>query len=321
MPHPRTAPRTPRPHRPGPAPIRRTTEPESPTGRRRFLEWDEYRVEREWRRYEGTPLRDLYRQLRERFLARHRPTTPGRSLEIGPGPGRFIGLIGHPEDRVSLLELSRAMLQRIQADAGTGHGSLLDLVQGDAVAPPFRPAQFHRVVLLGNVLGFAEADARELLSRSSALVSPGGRLLLEFVAGPGERSRYLHRLPAGAIARLLAAPLRAVQPRVEREGFDRVREKETGGRHFWRFTPSEVEAEVRRAGFDLREVIAVGPSLGNDSSKLGAIRAAPTAWAHLLELEEAIGRQPDRQREAAAILLAAERTGTWPSGPKKGIVK
>jgi SAM-dependent methyltransferase len=308
MQHSRTSPQTRRPRRPGSVPVHRVIETKAPPGRRRFLEWDDYRVEREWRRYEGTPLRDLYRQLRERFLARHRPTSPGRSLEIGPGPGRFVGLIGHPDDRVSLLELSRAMLRRIQADTGVGHGSRLDLVQGDAVAPPFRPAQFHRVVLLGNVLGFAEADARELLSRSSELVAPGGRLLIEFVAGPGERSRYLHRLPAGVIARLLAAPVRAVQPRVEREGFDRVREKETGGRHFRRFQASEVQAEVRAAGFDVREVIAVGPSLGNDASKLGAIRAAPTAWTHLLELEEAIGRQPDRQREAAAILLAAERT-------------
>ena len=264
-------------------------------------------MEREWRRYEGTPLRDLYRQLRERFLARHRPTSPGRSLEIGPGPGRFIGLIGHGEDRVAVLELSRAMLERIRTGPGVGPGSVFDLVQGDAVAPPFRPAQFHRVALLGNVLGFAEADAQELLMRSSALVSPGGQLLIEFVAGPGERSRYLHRLPAGAIARLLAAPVRAIQPRVEREGFDRIREKQTGGRHFRRIQPSVIEADLRAAGFVIRETIAVAPCLGNDASKLAAIRGAPTAWAHLLEIEEAIGREPERQTDAAAILLAVER--------------
>ncbi|MGA7860841.1 MAG: class I SAM-dependent methyltransferase, partial [Thermoplasmata archaeon] len=181
-------------------------------GRHRFLEWDDYRVEREWRRYEGTPLRDLYRELRERFLVRHRPSAPGRSLEIGPGPGRFTRLIGHAGDRVALLELSRAMLERIQADpAGRGLPGL-DLVQGDAVTPPFRSGKFHRVAMLGNVLGFAESDAPALLSRTAALVGPGGELLIEFVAGPGERSRYLHRLPAGAIARLLVAPVRAVQP-------------------------------------------------------------------------------------------------------------
>ena len=276
-------------------------------GRHRFLEWDDYRVEREWRRYEGTPLRDLYRELRERFLERHRPSAPGRSLEIGPGPGRFTRLIGHASDRVALLELSRAMLERIQQDpAGRGHSGL-DLVQGDAVTPPFRAGQFHRVAVLGNVLGFAESDAPALLSRTAALVGPGGKLLVEFVAGPGERSRYLHRLPAGAIARLLVAPLRAVQPRVEREGFDRVRERETGSRPFRRIAASEVEARLRAARFEIKEVVAVAPCLGNDASRLGAVRSAPAAWAHLLELEEAIGREPPRLAGAAAILLAAER--------------
>jgi SAM-dependent methyltransferase len=302
--------------RPTPGFQRRDRRPGSPRelarvapARRRFLEWDDYRIEREWLRYEGTPLRDLYRQLRERFLTRHRPTSPGRSLEIGPGPGRFTALLGHARDRITLLELSRAMLERVRTDPVMGTDAVCDLVQGDAVTPPFRSGQFHRVALLGNVLGFAEGEAQELLSRTAALVSPGGELLIEFVAGAGERSRYLHRLPPGAIARLLAAPVRAVQPRVEREGFDRVREKERPGRRFRRFSTTEVTSRLTAAGFESREVLAVAPALGNDASRLGPVRSAPTAWAHLLDLEEALGRDPHRQTHAAAILLAAERTG------------
>ncbi len=290
---------------PAPDPQLRGT-PNRP-GRHRFLEWDDYRVEREWRRYEGTPLRDLYRDLRERFLARHRPSQRGRSLEIGPGPGRFTRLVGHPEDRVVLLELSRAMLERIRLETGERAPSSLDLVQGDAVTPPFRPGAFHQVAMLGNVLGFAESDASALLTRTAELVGPSGALLLEFVAGPGERSRYLHRLPPGAIARLLAAPLRAVEPRVQREGFEPVAGRETGRRHFRRFMASEIASRLRLAGFELREVIAVAPCLGNDASRLMAARASPTAWSRLLDLEEAIGREPARQTRAAAILVAAKR--------------
>jgi ubiquinone/menaquinone biosynthesis C-methylase UbiE len=265
-------------------------------------------VEREWQRYEGTPLRDLYRELRERFLARHRPTEPGRSLEIGPGPGRFTRQIGHPADRVTLLELSRAMLERLRVAVPDRTSSELDLVQGDAVSPPFPPGTFHRVAMLGNVLGFAESDAPALLSRTAALVSPGGRLLTEFVAGSGERSRYLHRLPAGAIARLFAAPVRAIQPRVEREGFDRIRERETGGRRFRRMTAHDLGTHLKSAGFEIQEVVAVAPCLGNDASRLTAVRAAPTAWSHLLELEETLGREPLRLANAAAVLLAAQRS-------------
>jgi SAM-dependent methyltransferase len=289
---------------------RSTTAAHATPGRRRFLEWDEYRVEREWNRYEGTPLRDLYRELRERFLARHQPSMPGRSLEIGPGPGRFTRLIGHPSDRVVLLELSRAMLERIQTDTSITVSGGLDLVQGDAVEPPFRPGKFQRVAMLGNVLGFAEGDGPELLLRSAGLVQPGGKLLLEFVAGPGERSRYLHRLPPGAIARLLVAPLRAVLPRIEREGFLPVRERETGGRHFRRVSSAEIERLLNTEGFEIRETVAVAPSLGNDPSRLSAVRSNAVAWNHLLELEETVGRAPARLAQAAAILVSAERTRT-----------
>jgi hypothetical protein len=276
------------------------------------LDWDDYRVEREWQRYEGTPLRDLYRQLRERFLERHRPSTVGRSLEVGPGPGRFTDRVGHPSDRVSLLELSRATLTRIRTEARSG-GSSADLVQGDAVEPPFREGKFQRVVLLGNILGFAEEDYPTLLSASGSLVRPSGKLLLEFVAGPGERSHYFHRLPSGAIARLLAAPLRAVQPRVEREGFDRIREREGHRRRFRRISATEVAHRLESMGFVVRETLAVAPCLGNDTARLGAAHASPTAWARLLEMEEAVGREPARLAAAAAILLAAERANSDPA--------
>ncbi len=301
-------PATTRARRPELPPIGTAHDASRAPARHRFLEWDDYRVEREWRRYEGTPLRDLYRELRERFLLRNRSVGPGRSLEVGPGPGRFTHLLGSGGDRVVLLELSRAMLGRIRSEAPRDKPISLDLVQGDAVIPPFREGRFHQVVVLGNVLGFAEGDAWELLSRTAALVAPEGKLLLEFVAGPGERSRYLHRLPPGAIARLLAAPLRAVQPRVEREGFDRIRERDKGSRRFRRISPAELRTALRAAGFEAREVLAVAPCLGNDQSRLTAVRSVPAAWCRLLELEESVGREPERQLHAAAILLAAERT-------------
>lgn len=287
--------------------VRPPADPPRALGRHRFLAWDEYRVEREWRRYEGTPLRDLYRQLRERFLVRHRPPAPGWSLEIGPGPGRFSHLVGHPDDRVTVLELSRAMLERIPVETSARGLRRLDRVQGDAVDMPFRPARFHQVALLGNVLGFAEEDAFRLLDRTVALVAPGGTLLLEFSPGGGERSRYLHRLPSGAIARLFAAPLRAVLPRVEREGFDRVRGRDSEGRRFRRFSADLVRSTLHRAGLRTEEVVAVAPCLGNDPARLPKVRAAGAAWARLLDLEETVGRSSARLADAAAVLLAARR--------------
>ncbi len=290
------------------------------SGRQRFLEWDDYRADREWKRFEGTPLRDLYRQLRERFLRRHRPLTPGRTLDVGPGPGRFTRLVSGPTDRIAVLELSRAMLTHLRENERESRPEL-DLVQADAVDPPFRPGSFHRVGLLGNVLGFAEEDAPKLLTRAARLVGAGGSILVEFVSGPGERSRYLHRLPTGAVARLLAAPLRAIEPRVVREGFDTVRPERARESRFRRFPTSEVEALLRWEGLIVRETLAVAPCLGNDPSKLTEVRNSPAAWERLLELEEGIGGRPERRGSAAALLIAAVRAERGPVAAPMRTVK
>lgn len=279
------------------------------SARERFLRVDRYRVEREWKRYEGTAQRDLFRQLRERFLARH-SVAGGHALEVGPGPGRFSPFVGSgPVDRV-LLELSREMLRAVPSrwSVGSSDVPLPSLVQGDAIHPPFRPGTFGEVVALGNPLGFSEDAADAFLDAVLSLVAPGGTLVLETVAGPGERATYLSRLPPGAVRRLLAAPLRAVLPRVEREGF-RPEPPARGedGKGFRRFGPDEVRSRLARAGFETVEVMAVAPCLGFEPSRLDAVRPDPTSWDHLLDLEETIGRRPARQDPAAALLLAAVR--------------
>ena len=167
---------------------------------------------------------------------------------------------------------------------------------------------FDEVVALGNPLGFSEEAADAFLDTILSLVAPGGTLLLETVAGPGERATYLSRLPPGAVRRLLAAPTRAVLPRVEREGFRpeaTARAAETKG--FRRFGPVEVHSRLSRAGLEVVEAMAVAPCLGFEPSRVDAVRLDPTAWGHLLDLEEELGRRPARLRHAAALLVAAIR--------------
>jgi hypothetical protein len=146
-------------------------------------------------------------------------------------------------------------------------------------------------------------------------------LLIEFVTGPGERSRYLHRLPEGAIARLFAAPVRAVLPRVQREGFVPLRHREAGSRRFRRFAPIEIQSQLKALGFEVKETVAVAPCLGNDAGRLSSIRAAPVAWNRLLEIEEIVGREPTRQAGAAAVLLAAERSAGFATTIQKRVIK
>jgi SAM-dependent methyltransferase len=304
-------PRRARPVRPAARPPRRPS-----AAHRRFLEGDRERALREWQRYEGTAQRDLFRELRERFLGRH-AVDGGWSLDVGAGPGRFTGFLGGPGARRVAVDLSLEMLRtgrELSGRAPAPAGRPPDRVWADALKPPFLPAGFRTVALLGNTLGFETRSGPELLGATERLVAPGGRLLLEVAPGSGERSRYLTRLPPGAVRRLLAAPVAAVAPRVEREGYVPEPGDDRLG-SFRRWSVEEVVARWERQGWRLLEATAVAPALGPAAERLAEVARSPPAWSRLLELEEALGRSPRRWPAAAAALLAAER----PPSPTKTI--
>ncbi|MCI4349675.1 MAG: class I SAM-dependent methyltransferase [Thermoplasmata archaeon] len=275
----------------------------------RFRNLDAYRVQRERQRLEGTAQRDLFRQLRVRFLLRH-STSRGPALELGPGPGRFTPFVGGPGTRRVLLDLSLSMLNEVRERIDTPTKEPIpDLVVGDGRSPPFRSRSFGEVVVLGNALGFAGPSWDRLLGATLDLVAPGGTVILETIAGGGERSRYLSRLPPTAVRRLLRSPLRALAPRILREGFEAVKGKEKARHGFQRLGEADLAPAFRSRGFRVREALAVAPALGVEPEHAEAIAADPSAWAALLRLEELLGSSPARRAVASALLLAAERTG------------
>ena len=281
----------------------------------RFRQLDRYRVEREWRRYEGTAQRELIRELRRHFLARHPPVGPGPALEIGPGPGRFSADVGDREHPRVLADLALEALRQARrrlAEAPAPPAGTTHLVRADARDLPFRSESFSLVVLMGNVLGFAGPDAERCLAGAIDRLRPGGELLLELVAGGGERSRYLHRLPVGAVRRLLAAPPSAVLPRIAREGFAPGAPGRAEAKPFRRVPWPGWGTRLERAGLESTEVLAVAPATGSEPELVEAVRADDRAWRHLLEIEEAVGRSPARHPSAAALLVAVRRPGRTP---------
>jgi len=242
------------------------------SARERYLATDEYRARREWQRYEGTAQRDLFRELRVRFLKRH-AVAAGWTLDVGAGPGRFTPYVGADGARRVALDLSPTMLSfRPEGTTLAGQSPPTTYpVVGDAARPPFARGRFHEVVLLGNALGFAGDDALALLGSVETLLAPGGILLVEIAPGHGERSRYLARLPVGAMARLLAAPPRAVIPRILREGFvsEPARHREA---EFRRLGASDLIADWQRKGWTLDEACAVAPCLGPSADRIATVR-------------------------------------------------
>ena len=292
---------------------------ERPGAHERFLQLGTDRARREWQRYEGTAQRELFRQLRERFLRRH--ARDGRwSLDAGSGPGRFLPWIGGAGSTRVALDLSRPMLTvgRELAAATKAPGAAVERVRGDALRPPFGSGSFTEVALVGNTLGFEGASGHQLLDAVEPLVAPGGTLVLEIAPGPGERSRYLRRLPPGAVRRLLSAPASAVLARLGPEGFAREPARHRPA-SFRRWTVAELADRWRVRGWSLVETMAVAPALGPDPARLTEVAREPSAWERLLELEERLGRDPGRWPSAAAVLVAAAapavRTNDFVGGP------
>ncbi|MGI0071529.1 MAG: class I SAM-dependent methyltransferase [Thermoplasmata archaeon] len=260
-------------------------------------------------RYEGTAQRDLFRALRERFVLRH-PSASSWVLDAGSGPGRFTPILGgHRGVRPVALDIGREMLRELWEHRAelAPNSPAPHRVLADAFRPPFAAERFGLVAALGNLLGSAGADTPRLLDSLTTLVGPGGSLLLEIAPGPGERSRYLHRLPPGSVARLLRVPPRAAVPRIAREGYVADPPRRTREGAFRRVDPTELRAWLEARGFRVRETVAVAPALGPDEARLDAVGRDPKAWGNLLEVEEVLGRSPERWGSAAAVLVAAER--------------
>jgi hypothetical protein len=207
-------------------------------------------------------------------------------------------------------DVSSMMLERLEAHWADPIAALTrpDRVRGDLASAPFPPGRFGEVVLLGNLVGFAGSLGRTVLESAAALVSPEGTLVVEVVPGSGESSRYLGRLPARVVGRLLRSPVRALVPRIEREGFagEPKRRAEEGG--FLRAGPVDLDRWLGPAGWSAVETMAVAPVLGTDAERVAAARGDPKAWEHLLEVEEEVGRRTERWDRAAAVLVALRRT-------------
>lgn len=250
----------------------------------------------------------MWRELRERFLERHRTDTAW-AIDLGSGPGRFTPWIGGGGGRRIALDLSREMLRELARRWSTrgGSGPVPDRVRGDAADSPFPPSAFGTVAALGNAIGFAEKSSERVLEEAMRLVAPGGKLVLELAPASGERSRYLMRLPAPSVGRLLRAPVAAVLPRIEREGFEPVPPRRSVEGGFRRMAPDRLVKRLGREGWRVEETMAVAPAIGGDPERVEAAAHDPKSWGHLLRIEEELGRRPARRPRAAAVLIAAAK--------------
>lgn len=111
-------------------------------------------------------------------------------LDVGCGTGAHARALAAAGYRVTGLDFSAAMLA--QARAASPEGPAVEWIEGDITdASLLGDRRFDAVLALGNVVpAFGEADAvRRGVEAMVAHVSPGGRLLLQYLNGERIRSQ------------------------------------------------------------------------------------------------------------------------------------
>jgi SAM-dependent methyltransferase len=123
---------------------------------------------------------------------------PGPVIELGVGTGLIAAALGNEHRRPTGVDLARPMLERA-AERLPGR-----VVQGDVLAPPFRPGAAAAVVAV-HVLHLV-GDLPAAVRAAAALLRPAGRLLVSGIVGNRQSDDELAAIDHDVAERLRPIP-------------------------------------------------------------------------------------------------------------------
>lgn len=136
-------------------------------------DWDS-RVEA-WEEVSAT---DSFRALRDRVLAEAAPRGDERALDLGAGTGLLTRALAPRVASVAALDISEAMLDRLDAKAAADGILNIEAVAGDMRSLPFADEEFDLVVS-NYAFHHLDDEAKELaLAETRRVLRPGGRLVV-----------------------------------------------------------------------------------------------------------------------------------------------
>jgi SAM-dependent methyltransferase len=256
--------------------------------------YDSYGAAREWERFE-TPLGRVQLAVITEFLRRW-ALPAGRTLDVGSGPGRFALWLARQGARVTLLDISSAMLdaaRRRFADHGLAadgflHESLFDLAG-------MEPGSFDLVLCLGGALNYYPDEMEAGLRLMRRLLRPGGRLVgsvMSTVGGLGMALGMGWQPEPGISGPQL---LEVYRSGLLTEQFSEHRAK--------MLHAQELRALLGRCHLRPLELSATDCMLALPQAQLTSLMARPDIFSALLEAEfDACRRSPDA---GGHILFAA----------------
>lgn len=256
--------------------------------------YDAYGAAREWGRFE-TPHGKVQLAVTTEFLRRW-ALPVGRTLDVGSGPGRFALWLTRQGARVTLLDISAAMLDAARerfaahglAADGFLHQSLFDL-------GGMAPASFDLVLCLGGALNYYPDEMEAGLRLMRRLLKPGGRIVGSMMS------------TVGALGMALGM---GWQPEPEISGPELLEVYRTGilterfSTHRAKMLHAqELRALLGRCHLRPLELSATDCLLALPQAQLTSLMARPDIFGALLEAEfDACRRSPDA---GGHILFAA----------------
>lgn len=287
-------------------------EGEAPRRRRRLRGVFDLGVARERRRYQGDPRRILLGTLRERFLRAHLKDSPGRVLELGPGPGRFTAVIRRlARGPVIAVDLSRRSLKAARRSSRDGRGlPRVHWIQGAGEHLPLTTGSVDAAVALGNILGFAARDAPKVMEELRRVLRPGGLLVADFPSPAGAVQEFLHGLSQDRrLQKVLRNPRLYLIDSVLATGYQPFAPARLAKFECQFFTAGEARETLARHGFETLDVMSVAPLTAFQDRSPSIAHQEKRTWEALLRLEECVGRRPGTLEMGHGFVVAGRRKG------------
>lgn len=256
--------------------------------------YDAYGAEREWGRFE-TPLGRVQLAVITEFLRRW-GLPAAQVLDVGSGPGRFAVWLAQQGARVTLLDISSAMLDAAQEHfaerglvaEGFLHHSLFDLAAMDL-------GPFDLVLCLGGALNYYFDEMEAGLRLLRRLLKPEGRLVGSVMSNVGALGMALGTgwLPEPSIKG--EEILEVYRTGILTEQFSEHRAK--------MLNAEELKALLERSSLRALDLSATDCLLSLPRAQIESLMARPGVFKALLEAEfDACRRSPDA---GGHILFAA----------------
>lgn len=258
-------------------------------------------AQREWQRAERHRTEFT---ITRRALAQHLPPAPARVLDCGDGPGRYAIELAQRGYAVTLFDLSAGNLALAREKAAEA-GVVLAFEQGTALdLSRFAAGEFDAVLLMGPLYHLlAENERLVALAEARRVLKPGGPLFAAFI------TRYAAHRDAALKYPTEPIEMPGLYEEIERSG--RLPPRAEPGFVAYFARPVEVEPLVRRAGFEVAEILAVEGLVGAiEDVRVNALSDA--AWDWWLEANWRAAHDPSVFGAVEHLLVVAHHP-SWRS--------